>query len=338
MKTKASINVVFVVTILLTSAQITKCQTQGFYPSGVSGLNLTTKNTIGSQDPNWKNVGIGIDDPDLVRSLHIRREFGDLYNPEDPYHVYTVGIRLDYKVFSTGMEYSWDLANAFGDFNIYNVDNERIDFSILKGNGYTGIGTNSPQGRLDVNSGESGYTDALYVKGHPSISHQGGIMHHQGGVYMFQEIAQGTGYLNDATLRFHFTNRNNPGEIIKEDILVIRSNGKVGINNNSPQYELDVSGVVHSCEVIVDNINGWCDYVFDDNYKLPKISEVEEFIKNNHHLPDVPSAQVIESEGINLGDMDAVLLKKIEELTLYMIQLKKENDEQQKIIEVLLSE
>ena len=65
---------------------------------------------------------------------------------------------------------------------------------------------------------------------------------------------------------------------------------------------------------------------FEDKYKLSPLNEVEKFIKRNGHLPGIPSAAEVEKEGVELGSMDAKLLQKIEELTLYMIELKKEND------------
>ncbi|MBO9698801.1 MAG: DUF4200 domain-containing protein [Sporocytophaga sp.] len=81
--------------------------------------------------------------------------------------------------------------------------------------------------------------------------------------------------------------------------------------------------------------SGWADYVFESSYKLRPLSEVEQFIKENKHLPEVPSAKKVESEGIDVAEMDAILLKKIEELTLYMIELKKENTEMKKELELL---
>ena len=71
----------------------------------------------------------------------------------------------------------------------------------------------------------------------------------------------------------------------------------------------------------------WSDYVLHDDYPLLELSELAEFITKNHHLPDVPSEAQVMEEGINLGQMDAILLKKIEELTLYVIELKRENEE-----------
>ncbi|MDQ3290013.1 MAG: TMF family protein, partial [Bacteroidota bacterium] len=71
---------------------------------------------------------------------------------------------------------------------------------------------------------------------------------------------------------------------------------------------------------------GWCDYVFEEGYNLMPLYEVEKYINTNKHLPDVPSAAEVEKNGIEVGEMNATLLRKIEELTLHMIELKKEND------------
>ena len=73
--------------------------------------------------------------------------------------------------------------------------------------------------------------------------------------------------------------------------------------------------------------NSWSDYVFDDNYDLPTLPELQKFIKKNHHLPGIPSATEVEKEGIDLGPMQAKLLEKIEELTLYVIGQQKEINE-----------
>ena len=72
------------------------------------------------------------------------------------------------------------------------------------------------------------------------------------------------------------------------------------------------------------------DYVFNKNYKLMPLNKVADYVKENKHLPDVPSAADVKKEGIDLGSMDAKLLKKIEELTLYVIQQQKQIDELQK--------
>lgn len=81
----------------------------------------------------------------------------------------------------------------------------------------------------------------------------------------------------------------------------------------------------------------WTDYVFKDDYDLKSTEEVEEFIKGNKHLPNVPSAQEVSKNGVDIVEMDATLLRQIEELWLHVIELKKENDTLKKDIETLKS-
>jgi hypothetical protein len=102
--------------------------------------------------------------------------------------------------------------------------------------------------------------------------------------------------------------------------------GRVGIGTTptTGDYKLSVNGKVRAKEIIVED--NWSDYVFDNNYKLLELTEVENFIKQNKHLPGVPTAKEIESNGINLGKMQSKLLEKVEELTLYVIEMKKENE------------
>jgi hypothetical protein len=112
--------------------------------------------------------------------------------------------------------------------------------------------------------------------------------------------------------------------------LVISSNGNVGIGTTGPDQKLTVKGKIHSSEVIIDLMTTVPDYVFEPDYKLPSLNDIKSYVDKNHHLPEIPSAKEIEKNGIHLGDMNMKLLKKIEELTLYLI-------EQQKQIEDLKS-
>lgn len=104
-------------------------------------------------------------------------------------------------------------------------------------------------------------------------------------------------------------------------------NGAQLIGNNSQRiatgYELSVDGDVIAESFVTQNSTSWPDYVFEDNYPLIPISDLEKAIKKNKHLPNVPSATDIEKNGINLGPMTSALLEKVEELTLYIIQLEK---------------
>ena len=101
--------------------------------------------------------------------------------------------------------------------------------------------------------------------------------------------------------------------------------GAMQPTGSNTDYKLSVDGKAVFKEAVV-TLDNWADFVFENNYKLRKLEEVEAFIKENHHLPDVPSEKEVKENGVSLGEMDAILLQKIEELTLYMIELKKENE------------
>ncbi|NPD47899.1 hypothetical protein [Lentimicrobium sp. S6] len=105
-------------------------------------------------------------------------------------------------------------------------------------------------------------------------------------------------------------------------------NGRMGINTPvQPGHALSVNGTLGCKKVVVTLLDGdWPDYVFADEYQLPILSEVEDYVKENKHLPGVPSAAQIEEDGLDLGAMNVILLQKIEELTLLMIQQQKEID------------
>jgi hypothetical protein len=94
--------------------------------------------------------------------------------------------------------------------------------------------------------------------------------------------------------------------------------GKVGIGTASPSHPLSVNGAIRAKEVIINS--GWSDYVFDDDYNLMPLKEVASFIKENHHLPGIPSEAEVKEKGVSIGDVQSKLLAKIEELTLHMIQ------------------
>lgn len=105
--------------------------------------------------------------------------------------------------------------------------------------------------------------------------------------------------------------------------MLIDKDGNVGIGTETPDAKLAVNGLIHTKEVKVD-LNGWPDYVFSDDYNLTPLSELEKQINENKHLPNIPSANEVETNGVLLGEMNKKLLEKVEELTLYIIQLNKE--------------
>lgn len=132
--------------------------------------------------------------------------------------------------------------------------------------------------------------------------------------------------------------------------MFLHNSGRVGINTNNPTAQLTVNGNVlvgdpatislpagyklyvqtgiltEKVKVALESTSDWADYVFEQNYKLLDLRDVKSFIKENSHLPGIPSAQeLVDDKGYDLSKMDAKLLEKIEELTLYMIQLSEEN-------------
>nr|WP_319570997.1 hypothetical protein [uncultured Draconibacterium sp.] len=121
----------------------------------------------------------------------------------------------------------------------------------------------------------------------------------------------------------------------------IKDNGNIGIgtdlSSNPNNYKLAVNGTIGAKEIKVETTS-WPDYIFDDNYKLSSIQEVENYINEENHLPGIPSSKEVEDQGISLGEMDAKLLRKIEELTLYLIEQNKLNQILQKRVNQLEKE
>jgi hypothetical protein len=131
---------------------------------------------------------------------------------------------------------------------------------------------------------------------------------------------------NQTSASFNFNDGSN-----LQTYMTITKQGVVGIGTIFPTgipdvyYKLYVKGGIRTEKVKVDiaNANGWADYVFEDGYKLMSIPELEMFIDNNNHLPEIPCAEDVVSNGVELSDMQVKLLKKIEELTLYIIDQNK---------------
>lgn len=105
--------------------------------------------------------------------------------------------------------------------------------------------------------------------------------------------------------------------------LIIKDGGQVGIGTTlTGTHRLAVEGTIGAREIVVET-GEWSDFVFNKDYKLKNLEEVENFIEENNHLPDIPSEKEVIENGIQVGEMNAKLLQKIEELTLYMIDINK---------------
>lgn len=119
-----------------------------------------------------------------------------------------------------------------------------------------------------------------------------------------------------------------------QKVILVENGGKVGIGTAIPKNELSVNGTIWAREIKC-SLNDAADWVFDDNYNLRTLEEVESYIKTNKHLPEIPSAEEFRQNDLKLSEMTNKLLQKIEELTLYTIEQSKMLDKQNKRIQKL---
>lgn len=168
-------------------------------------------------------------------------------------------------------------------------------------NGNVGVGTTSPSGLLEVSGSSSQMIlNSTSANTELRFSHLGTI---KGFVWYdlgTDHMAFGRGSISNS--------------------MFVTSGGNFSIGTTTPgTYKLAVEGKIGAREVNVTT-GAWSDYVFNADYKLRPLSEVQQYIEENHHLPEVPSEKEVLANGQNLGEMNAILLKKIEELTLYVIE------------------
>jgi len=117
---------------------------------------------------------------------------------------------------------------------------------------------------------------------------------------------------------------------------IFGENGNIGIGTNTTNgYKLAIAGNVIAEEIVVKLRENWPDYVFNENYEKPKIKELENYIRDNGHLPNIPNEEIVSKQGINIGEIQMKLLEKIEELTLYLIEQDKKIEKLENDYELL---
>ncbi|MDN3588120.1 hypothetical protein QWY86_15660 [Pedobacter aquatilis] len=134
-------------------------------------------------------------------------------------------------------------------------------------------------------------------------------------------VGTNSGDSEEAVLKLSPSFSGRPELSFMNDWLII-NNGDIGIGTSTPKEKLSVNGKIRAHEVKVETSN-WPDYVFEEGYKVGTLEALESYIKVNKHLPEIPSANEVEKNGIALGEMNKQLLKKIEEMSLLMIDMNK---------------
>lgn len=196
------------------------------------------------------------------------------------------------------------------------IDARANALTVLK-NGNIGIGVSSPNDKLSINGNLRMNNNAVYLSG---------------------DVNHGLGYYNVFTTTGNYANKTIDGPVlfgwsggalgtinsgVKNIALSWNVNGNVGIGTSNPgNYKLAVEGIL-GARALKITVASWADFVFDNDYILKPLKEVEAYIKENKHLPEVPTALEIEKDGLDVAKIQAKQMQKIEELTLYLIELNK---------------
>ncbi len=201
----------------------------------------------------------------------------------------------------------------------------------IQSDGKVGIGTNGPEAKLHVYGTANANMLGIGSYTLPVSGDEAGVFaiktNHDNNLWSQSIVSYGTG---GKGLRVY--NSGGAGSTAFEVVqgagsrFIVDGQGDVGIGTNDPKgYKLAVAGKIRTTEVKVEPLP-WFDYVFEPSYKLPDLKETEKFIKENKHLPEIPSDKEVQANGLELGKMNSLLLKKVEEITLYLIEIKKENE------------
>ncbi|MFA6924933.1 MAG: hypothetical protein WC223_11860 [Bacteroidales bacterium] len=285
-----------------------------------NGTTLSTKMTILHDG----NVGIGTTTP--VAKLEVN---GDV----------AIGVNCNYRItratggvvkilgISSGNTFIYSPWTTSGLINFAN-NNGQEKMTINTDNGNVGIGTTSPQTTLSVSSASE---DLLHLSRTTANAEDNVFLafsHNNNTASLNARAKIGLSVKSGGAGRLVFYT-GTAGSLTEKMRIGESGNVGIGTTNNTvgeQTFKLAVNGSIVCKEVKVVTDVPASDYVFEKNYKLRSLSEIENFVNKNKHLPEVPSAEEFKKNGYKVGEMDDMLLRKIEELTLYMIDLKKENE------------
>jgi hypothetical protein len=238
----------------------------------------------------------------------------------------------------------------------YNIPSQFLGFFVdgigdrfaITNSGKVGIGIVSPKASLDIKGN-------LRLGEIAELPSEGSILEGSFGNYILGQVNGGQmlrlGVSNDlytkAEIFLDNSNRSDgailfktsKGLVASATRMVIDGDGNVSIGaTDAKGYRLAVNGDAIFTKIKVKTFSAWPDYVFDFGYHLRPLPEVEEFINENKHLPEIPSADEIKDDGIDVASMQTILTKKIEELTLYLIEQNKRLVKQEQLIADLQSQ
>jgi len=237
-----------------------------------------------------------------------------------------------------------------GELKLQSITGGVADITI-NSDGNVGIGTDTPTFLLDV-AGDIRFTGQLYdadglFEPSPWLKDGSNIYYNDGNVGIGTSTPlcklDVDGNIRGNSIRTDEVRTLSAGAGLKlfniaGDGIYIHNDGHVGIGTSDPgDYVLAVAGKILAEELKIEEEVG-ADFVFYDDYNLPKLEDVEKFIEKNNHLPEIPSANEMKTNGVEIGDLQIKLLQKVEELTLYLIAQQKTINQQHEQIEKQNSE
>ena len=260
---------------------------------------------------NQGNVGIGTTTPTAkldVNSTALAATFKSTTNsvPVTIHNTGTTVASIDFKESTSLTEYN---VRVGGDGSVYIANTSNVERMRINSNGNVGIGSINPLNTFEVKVATGTGTSSV-----------DGISVHDGATYRL-----GINIGVNTAGEYSFL-QGIKGGIGQRNIILNPTGGSVGIGTlTTGTHKLAVEGSIGAREIKV-MATGWSDFVFKKEYNLPTLEQVEKHIAEKGHLENIPSEEEVLKNGINLGEMNAKLLQKIEELTLYMIEMKKENE------------